>query len=197
MIFNQHPIGPQYTGLVASVGRRSVIDARTPRDTSRSVLAAVLVGVGVVVRARHRGRPGPWPDDHPWTPPCMRSSARRSPPAAVTTDADAADHRIDVRVPRTLTAPDLDGDSHATQIARKTWSNSASLRRLRVQLPCTACPICADEGRGARDAALQGHLRRAVSFALSRRRWFSLRRLGAQRFAEIVMTGWVPTASGR
>jgi hypothetical protein len=40
------------------------------------------------------------------------------PGAAVVPERVSADHRIDVRVPLSAMAPELDGDSHATQILR-------------------------------------------------------------------------------
>ena len=83
----------------------------------RSVLAAALVGVGLVaglgIAAVRTSGPKTSVDAARYAQFCTPV-----PAAAVTTEADPSDHRIDVRVPRTSTAPDLDGDAHATQVAR-------------------------------------------------------------------------------
>ena len=115
----QHAMQPDPSPQSPESHRSGAVPSLTrgPRAPSRSVLAAVLVGVGVVaglaIAAVRTPGPTTTVDAALYAQFCTPV-----PPAAVTTDADAADHRIDVRVPRTLTAPDLDGDSHATQIAR-------------------------------------------------------------------------------
>jgi hypothetical protein len=91
--------------------------ARGPRAMPNRVLAAALVGAGLVAGL---GIAAVWASG----PETSVDAARYAqfctpvPAAAVATDADASDHRIDVLIPRSITAPDLDGDAHATRIAR-------------------------------------------------------------------------------
>lgn len=85
--------------------------------TPRSVWLAAIVGAGLV---------GGLAIAAVWTSESQASAdaalyaqfCTPVPPAAVVAETVDADHRIDVQVPLVAMAPDLDGDSHATQIDR-------------------------------------------------------------------------------
>ena len=91
--------------------------ARGRRAVPRSVLAAALIGAGLVAGLAIAAV---------WAPGTQTpvDAARYAqfctpvPAAALAPDADPSDHRIDVLVPRDIVAPDLDGAAHATRIAR-------------------------------------------------------------------------------
>ena len=163
--------------------------ARGRRAMPRSVLAAALIGAGLVagLAIAAVGLPEP---RHPSTPRAMRSSARRfrQRPWRPKRTRRIAGSTCWSRA--TSSAPDLDGAAHATRIAR------GEVVEFRITAPIEGAAsvhglsdLVADEGRGARNAAIQGDLQRAVPSALSRRRWFSHRGLGAERRADAVMTG--------
>jgi hypothetical protein len=91
--------------------------ARRPRAMSRSVLAAALIGAGLVAGLAVAAVWAPG-TQAPVDATRYAQFCTPVPAAAVAPNADASDHRIDVVVPRNIVAPDLDGDAHATQIAR-------------------------------------------------------------------------------
>lgn len=88
-----------------------------PRGMTGKALAAALLGTGLVaglgIGAVWTPDPGLSADADLYAQFCTPV-----PAAAVVAEAVEADHRIDVLVPRSSMAPDLDGDSHVTRITR-------------------------------------------------------------------------------
>ena len=114
--------------------------AGTPRALPRSVLAAALIGAGLVAGLAMAAVWGPGTET-PVDAARYAQFCTPVPAAAVAPEADPSDRRIDVLVPRDIVAPELDGAAHATRIARGEVVEFRSLRRSKVQPWCTACPI--------------------------------------------------------
>src|SRR6188472_859418 len=90
---------------------------RRRRAMPRSVLAATLIGAGLVAGLAIAAAWAPG-SETPVDAARYAQFCTPVPPAAVAPDSDPSDHRIDVLVPRDIVAPDLDGAAHATRIAR-------------------------------------------------------------------------------
>jgi len=96
---------------------RPLWSARGLRAMPRRVLAAALIGTGLVAGLAIAAvwAPGSTPavEEARYAQFCTPV-----PEAAVATEADTSDHQIDVLVPGGMVPPDQDSDAHATTIAR-------------------------------------------------------------------------------